>query len=378
MGSKLLVGALLVVILALAGFICFQNGAHSATHVSSQNKAQTVTNNSVDRVPPPALFKETTMAAPVGRSPVVAVIDFAVSSDDVQLAKLSQEIRVVLEQKLGDQGLAIVDRSKLSEALRGAKLTMAGIADPESAKQLGKVLNADYIISSRMSELAGTLIVTIRAIDTETSQIVSVGADAKKEQLSESLTKAAESLAAKLKTIRASAPFGTAKVVKLPPGPRPKVMLLFREEHLTRHVPDPASETAFARFFLNNGFVMIDSAVSVATQSDDSQMKAFKTDLQALAKVGLDKQADVIILGEAFSELGTGVEGFVTCRARVEVKAVNTRTVELIAYDSSEAGASDLAEHVAGKTAIQNAANKLAPAIASSIIERWQSAPGAK
>ena len=385
MNSKLLVFLLLIVVLALAGYICLQHFASMPPEARSSSPdtpvaltPKTVVGPSSESAqPPPVLFKEATKAAPAPHAPVVAVTEFVVASDDAQLLKMSQEIRQVLEQKLGDQGLTLVDRSKLQDALRGAKLTMAGIADSDSAKQLGKVLNADYIVTSRLSELAGTLIVTCKAIDTETSQIISVGADAKKDQIVEVLGKTSETLANKLKAAR-SAATASSKEVKLPAGARPKVMLLFNEVHLTRHVPDPASETAFARFFLNNGFGMIDAAVSAAIQSDEKQMAGLKTDLQALARIGLEKQADVIVLGEAFSELGATVEGFVTCRARVEVKAVNTRTAALIVYDSAQAGAADIAEHVAGKSAIESAANQLAPRIASAIIERWQGAAGNK
>ena len=186
MNSKLLVFLLLIVVLALAGYICLQHYASKPPVARSSSPdtpvaltPKTVAGPSSESAqPPPVLFKEATKAAPAPHAPVVAVTEFVVASDDAQLLKMSQEIRQVLEQKLGDQGLTLVDRSKLQDALRGAKLTMAGIADSDSAKQLGKVLNADYIVTSRLSELAGTLIVTCKAIDTETSQIISVGADA--------------------------------------------------------------------------------------------------------------------------------------------------------------------------------------------------------
>ena len=55
----------------------------------------------------------------------------------------------------------------------------------------------------------------------------------------------------------------------------------------------------------------------------------------------------------------------------MELKAINVKTDEILVSDSAEGGASDLAETVAGKKAIQQAANRLADTFLFSVAEKW-------
>jgi TolB-like protein len=322
---------------------------------------------------PPTVFKREEAPVPAPGGPVVAVTSFTVSADSAELNKLGEEIRILLEQKLAEAGLTIVDRARLAEAMREAQMSLAGMTDPAAAKQLGKMLGADFVVAGRLSELAGTLLVSGKAVDTETTRVVPVGVEIQgKEKLVAAVSEAAAALAGKLRAAR-NAPAAAGKAeAALPEGSRPRVMALFSEMHLTRVVLDPASETAAVRYLLRHGFQVVDPAFAKQLRSNEKTLAELKANKDNLARLGKEHQANVILLGEAFSEAATGMAGMTSCRARVEAKAIHAATGLLLAYDSEQAGASDIAELAAGKRAIESATEQLMPRLAAAIIRRWQ------
>ena len=69
---------------------------------------------------------------------------------------------------------------------------------------------------------------------------------------------------------------------------------------------------------------------------------------------------DIQITGEAFSEFGMQKENLQSCRARIEVKARDVASGNIISVDRQTSVAVDIAEHIAAKTALQNGADELA------------------
>ena len=86
------------------------------------------------------------------------------------------------------------------------------------------------------------------------------------------------------------------------------------------------------------------------------------------ADAGGKGRADVYITGEGFSEAAGRVGGLVSVRARVELKAVDRRTGEVIAADRQTALVVDLSEQVAGKAALQAAAADLAERLLPKVV----------
>jgi curli biogenesis system outer membrane secretion channel CsgG len=134
----------------------------------------------------------------------------------------------------------------------------------------------------------------------------------------------------------------------------PKVMVILPEFHITERIPDPAAETEINRKLIESGFMVVDAAM-FATIKNGTRFIDASHNPKAAISLGKEFGADIVIYGEAFSQR-TGIQGNqVSCRARVEVKAVRTDDASIIAANGLEAGALDNAEFVSAKSALRNA-----------------------
>ncbi len=115
----------------------------------------------------------------------------------------------------------------------------------------------------------------------------------------------------------------------------PAVYVNVVEQHLARPVIDPAVQTEMMLILKEIGFPVL------------------------LAEE-LGGRTDVVrITGEAFSELAMRRGNLVSCRARVEIVVTGPGSPALLHTDRQTDVAIDVAEHVAGKKALENAALKL-------------------
>lgn len=134
----------------------------------------------------------------------------------------------------------------------------------------------------------------------------------------------------------------------------PKVMVILPEFHITERIPDPAAETEINRKLIEAGFKVVDAAMYATIKNGAKFINAAKDPKLAIS-LGKEFGADIVVYGEAFSQR-TGTQGTqVTCRARVEIKAVRTDDATILVSNGLEAGALDNAEFVAAKSALRNA-----------------------
>ena len=111
---------------------------------------------------------------------------------------------------------------------------------------------------------------------------------------------------------------------------RPSVYIEVRERHVGQAVIDPAVETELAKICHELGFKVVEK-----------------------------NDADVLLVGEGFSQFAARHGNFSSVKARVELKAVDRKTGRLLAVDRQTAVAADLAELVAAKGALQDATVQL-------------------
>ncbi|GAB6160947.1 hypothetical protein JCM12298_01060 [Desulfothermus naphthae] len=155
---------------------------------------------------------------------------------------------------------------------------------------------------------------------------------------------------------------------------KPRIMVIIPEYHIHRTIHDPACETEIIKKLLEKGFKVVDQS-QVSKIRYNEQIKAgIEGDAKLAAKIGLEYGAEIIIIGEAFSEsAGRVVSGFTTCRARVEARAIRTDTAEILVADGKHATDLDIAEVIAGKKACQKAGSELATYFIDQILSKWSS-----
>jgi TolB-like protein len=281
----------------------------------------------------------------------VAVFDF--QSTDEGVRDLGPKVSALLNATLSaDARVMTVERAELDKALGEQELGLSGTIAPASAAKIGQLTGAQVLITGRVMKADNETLIIAKIISAETGRVF--GATGKlnaKESLADSATALANSIA-EVATKNAGVLVGKAETLDdlinkikggLPEGRRPTIMVHIPEQHIGRPITDPAAETELAMIFRECGF-----------------------------KVNDEKSAgrsDYALVGEAFSERGMQRGNLISCRARVEVKLRNLATGELVASDRQVSSGVDLGEHVAAKSALQNAARELAVRLVAKVKE---------
>jgi len=302
-------------------------------------------------------------------------------SADGEFAKERQTISDVLGAELSvSESITLVDRSNLQKALKELQLAKQGMLSPASAGKLGKILGAKYFCSGRITKSGDKAMVIVKIVDVETTVVKMAYAtlDGKSDAISagRSLASKVEKLIASFNADNAAAAAEAAEKEKPKEIPadwkRPTVMIVIPEMHIRQRVLiDPAAETELAKRAIADKFKVIDSEYVKMMRDDPSNAEKTFSNKKTCAELAAKKGADILIYGEAVSELGARLGEFEGCRGRVELKAIDVKTGEILVSDSAYGGATDLAEITAGKKALQKAANKLADRFLYELAKKW-------
>jgi len=129
-----------------------------------------------------AAVSAVTMATPAvalaqAAKPVIAVLYFDNNSfghDRADYEGLGKGIAdMLITDMASNTNVRVVEREQIQSLLTEQQLTKAGTIDPNTAIKLGKIIGAQYMITGGfMSDGHGTLTLTARAINVETSAIV--------------------------------------------------------------------------------------------------------------------------------------------------------------------------------------------------------------
>jgi TolB-like protein len=108
--------------------------------------------------------------------PTVAVLPFvnsAIGQAQDELAPLSKGIADLLIIELAQNtGIRLVERENIDAILREQNLARDGRVDDATAARVGRILGAKHIITgSFVTDRSGTMVVTIKSIDVETTRI---------------------------------------------------------------------------------------------------------------------------------------------------------------------------------------------------------------
>lgn len=240
-------------------------------------------------------------------------------------------------------GLWLVDRQDLQQTLSEQELSASGMVNPAQAVKIGSLTGAKVLITGSVFEVDKDLHIVAKVIGTETTRVLGASV---KGLIRDDLGPLVTQLAAKVaETVTQKANLLVAPEIKLADRltalnqalgdkRRPVVSVRVAERHVGQATIDPAAETEIALFCKETGFTVLDRADAA--------------------------KADIQIEGEGFSEFGLRRGNLVSVKARVEVKAVDHKSGEVVAIDRETAVEVDLTEQIAGKKALQTAAARLA------------------
>jgi hypothetical protein len=241
--------------------------------------------------------------------------------------------------------LYLVDREDIDKLLQEQELNLSGMVGAGQATQVGRLTGAKILITGSVVEADTSLHIVAKIIGTETSRVFGESVEGR---ASDEVPLLVKDLAAKIERIirERSRELVAGKItVKdrlaalnevLGNARRPTVAIDIEERHIGEASIDPASATEIALFCKETGFEVID------------------------AKAAGTRSADVVIRGQGFSEFATRREKLVSVKARLELEAVDRQTNKIIAIDRQTAVVVDLAEQLAGKAALQQAAAAIA------------------
>ena len=270
------------------------------------------------------------------------VRDLGPKVTDILFAKLSARPEVLL-----------VDRSDMKKTLAELELNISGVVKAGDATKIGQMTGAKLFISGSVIQADKRTFLVAKIVGTETSRVLGVAVDGKSsDELVPLVEKLAEQIADKIgkegdKIVAKSVkPVDRiAELNKKLKGVLPSVMVKITERHVGGVRIDPAAETEVSKICKETGFTLFDP------------------------EEGLKSKADVFIVGEAISETATRNGNLVSVKARVEIKAIDRQSGKILAVDRQTALVVDLAENIAGKAALAEAAGILAERILPRIVK---------
>ncbi len=109
--------------------------------------------------------------------PTVAVMDFSsfMMGEGGASVNLGKAISAMLVTEFsGREGMRIIERAELNDLLREQDLNLSGRIEESDAIEVGKMLGVQYVIHGQVTSIVDNLRMDIRAVDVETSEIVSV------------------------------------------------------------------------------------------------------------------------------------------------------------------------------------------------------------
>ena len=307
--------------------------------------------------------KEATAVPAKASPPTVAILNYDVTAPDMET--LGPQIADILTARLsGEDAFQLVERAKLGKILEEQKLKLIGLADQEKAVEVGKLLGAQLMVIGKVFPMDKRLVFVTKLVGVETGRVKgTIRTVEASKAMSEAILEVGDDVAT---LIRKEGPnlLPDAVVLADPVAeirkalgdrPRPSVAVIIPETHLRRIVVDPAAETEIKRTLVECGFKVVDTGKNDLADWAKKLAEGERPPWPAAIQ-----DADVVVVGEAFSEFALRTGDLVTCIGRAEINAIDRKSGRILVADRDTQRAVDLSEAIAGKTALQKAGRRLA------------------
>ncbi|MCE5326642.1 MAG: CsgG/HfaB family protein [Planctomycetaceae bacterium] len=308
----------------------------------------------------------------------MAILDYEVTFEGS--GDMGRQIADVLTARLSvEDSFTLVERAKLGKVLTEQKLKLSGLVDQDQAAQVGKLTGAQLLVMGKAFKLDSKLMIVTKVVGVSTGRVKGTLKSVDlKAPLSDALTAVAEDVAAIINKsgeqllpadLKLADPVVELKK-KLAGKALPKIAVVIPETHLTRAVIDPAVETEIKKTLIAAGVTVVDTgrndladwAKALAKKQDSPWPEALK-------------DADYVIIGEAFSETAGRIDDLLSCAARAEINVIERKSGKIIHADRQTDRAVDLAEAIAAKTALQKTGRRLALGILQHLADTLPAAP---
>ena len=136
---------------------------------------------------------------------------------------------------------------------------------------------------------------------------------------------------------------------------KPRIMVIILEDTAGVVDSDPAAETAIIQEFLDHGIRVIDRSHALHGRQNSMFTRALNGDIQAIARLGAEQKAELLIIGRAFSKAVMGGKefgGLISARAQLEARILRAQTGEVLSADSQFASGVDIETKTALKKAL--------------------------
>ncbi|HUM17562.1 MAG TPA: CsgG/HfaB family protein [Candidatus Nitrosotalea sp.] len=275
-------------------------------------------------------------------------------------------------------GVHLVERTSLRRALEEQTLGLAGVVDPATAARVRRLVGAQVLVTGRVFSVANRLVVSVRAVDTETGHVEAVVAEGRPgddlralsggvaEKIARLLSERGEALAPGRERARV-ADAGSDLARELAGTALPRVSIRVRETVLNVEEPHSVAADELIAFLI---------AANIEVRRAGEQGLPVELD-EYLAKPEAPAGADVVILGKAAGRFGLRTGDLVSVKARVKLTAVDTATRRVLAVTETEAKEIDVAPHEAAVQAIVSATREASRDFVLKLVRAWnRKAPG--
>jgi len=265
--------------------------------------------------------------------------------------------------------IKLVERSRMDQVLGELGLSKAGVGDPETAQKVGFLAGANVLVWGRLFLIDKQAMVVARVVGVETGRIFAEqvrGADTQDllplideltRKVGDRVTKERSALVAP--DVRDDLQANLNALADTLKGKSlPKVAVAVNEQHLGGESFDPAAETELMYWLTHSNVPVVDIS------SQHLQMRQWAKDYYLTTSFEvpqlIPEEVGVLLVGEALSEPAGTYGPLSTCRYRVEVRAVDRATGDVVAIARRTGTYADASPVLAGKSGIQRAAAGIA------------------
>ena len=309
----------------------------------------------------------------IGKPLTVAVFQFR--AEDPAIKNLGSKISdLVMVSIAANPDIELVERDTLDTILKEQGLGLTGIVDKDHAVKIGKLAGAQIFITGHTFTIDGELTVVAKVIGIETGVVftkVAQGPLTGKfsniiDELSADINKTISTKGTELVAEEGKKEDVLSQITSQLKGKvLPKVSVFIEEKHIDATTIDPAAETEMIYYLKKCGFTVVDNKNSRLSDWAAAYLKGNEE------KVSPGIDIDVIIIGEAFSEYGTRKGDLISCKGRVEVKAIDCKNGKILAISRNTSTAIDLSEQIASKNALQQASVDILGKFVPEFVTAW-------